>query len=151
MSDDTDKQTANNGSDGRDDSGRFAPGSPGGPGRPAGSPNKVNAVLRDDILAAYEQRGGVEWLEKLSDKDFVGMLTRLLPRESAAEPASAPAPVTVRVDVVEAMREMIGGVAARALAAGGDCFSAPLGLPCDRVPVSDPDVVDVEPVSLDEG
>ena len=75
------------------------------------------------------------------DKDFK-------PADAAA---SAPAPVTVRVDVVEAMREMIEGVAARALAAGGDCFSAPLGLPCDRVPASVPgDVVDVEPVTAEE-
>ena len=71
-------------------------------------------------------------------------------RPAADAAASAPAPVTVRVDVVEAMREMIEGVAARALAAGGDCFSAPLGLPCDRAAAPGGDVVDVEPVTAEE-
>ena len=57
----------------------------GGPGRRKGAPNKVNAVLRDDILQAYQGRGGVEWLTALPDRLFVHLLAKIMPREVAAD------------------------------------------------------------------
>jgi len=94
MSDDTDKQTAENGStaslppsadDGRGDAGRFAAGNPGGPGRPKGEPNRIGADLKDDLWNAYQRRGGAAWLEALPPKTFAGLLAKLLPRELSAD------------------------------------------------------------------
>ena len=113
MNDDADKQTAENGStpstssgqaassppsgadDGRGDAGRFAPGNPGGPGRRAGSPNKVNAVLKDDILTAYQQRGGIDWLRGLGDRDFVRLIQKVMPRDLHVEAQALGIPVQV--------------------------------------------------------
>jgi len=105
MSDDADKQTAENGStassppsgadDGRGDAGRFAPGNPGGPGRRAGSPNKVNAVLKDDILTAYQQRGGIDWLRGLGDRDFVRLIQKVMPRDLHVEAQALGIPIQV--------------------------------------------------------
>ena len=83
--DKTERQTVQNGEDSRDESGRFTPGNPGGPGRPAGSPNRIPGQVKEDILAAYEERGGIEWLRRLSDPLFIRLLDRLIPREAAAD------------------------------------------------------------------
>ena len=80
-----DKQTAENGDDQRDEGGQFAEGNLGGPGRPRGAPNKVNAILKEDIAEAYRQRGGIEWLTSLKDRDFVRLLEKTMPREVAAD------------------------------------------------------------------
>ena len=97
MNDDTDKQTANNGStassppsgsDGRDDAGRFASGNPGGPGRPAGAPNKVTASMRDLVERSVHERhpdGALAWLNSLPDAVFVRLAEKLLPRDSQLE------------------------------------------------------------------
>jgi hypothetical protein len=80
------KQSAENGTEpARENNGQFVVGNPGGPGRPPGTPNRVNALLKDDILQAYEERGGVTWLRSLPDKVFAGLLAKLLPREVAAD------------------------------------------------------------------
>ena len=73
-----------NGTEARDERGRFAPGNAGGPGRPKGRSNKINATLKEDVLAAYQQRGGIEWLASLPDRDFLHLLAKILPRELAA-------------------------------------------------------------------
>jgi len=77
-------QSVENGGDERNELGRFAQGNPGGPGRPKGAPNKVNALLKEDILEAYERRGGVEWLLSLKEREFVRLLEKVLPKEIAA-------------------------------------------------------------------
>jgi hypothetical protein len=74
-----------NGHDGRDGEGRFAEGNPGGPGRPQGTPNKVNATLREDILDAYNEKGGIAWLRKLPDREFVRLIERVMPKQIAAD------------------------------------------------------------------
>jgi len=79
------KQTARNGHQGRDTQGRFAAGNPGGPGRPAGVPDKINRTIKDGILEAYERRGGVQWLLNLPDREFVRLLTKVLPKQVAAD------------------------------------------------------------------
>lgn len=86
MSDDTVKQTVENGGDdGRDNAGRFAAGNAGGPGRHKGEPNKVGADLKVDLWDAYQQRGGAKWLETLPPKTFAGLLAKLLPRQLSAD------------------------------------------------------------------
>ena len=112
MNDNADKQTAENGSapstssgqaaslppsgdDGRGEAGRFSPGNAGGPGRPAGSPNKVNAVLKDDILTAYQQRGGIDWLRGLGDRDFVRLIQKVMPRDLHVEAQALGIPIQV--------------------------------------------------------
>ena len=57
----------------------------------------------------------------------------------AADAATAPPPVTVRVDVLDAMTAMLDQMQA-AIPKGADCLSVPLGLPGAG------DVLDVEPV-----
>jgi len=79
----TEKQTAKNGT--RDERGRFAPGNPGGPGRPSGEPNKVGGEVKGDILAAYAERGGIDWLGGLADGLFVRLLEKVMPRQIAAD------------------------------------------------------------------
>jgi len=80
-----DKKSGKNGPKARDQQGRFAEGNGGGPGRPKGKRNKVTAVLRDDILQAYQERGGVAWLRDLPPRDFARLLEKLVPREIAAD------------------------------------------------------------------
>ena len=99
MTDEPDKQMADNRDDGRNEHGQFAEGNTGGPGRPKGKPNKINAVLKDDILQAYQQRGGVEWLKGLKDRDFVGLLEKTMPREVSADLRVATDPRNVKIIV----------------------------------------------------
>jgi len=130
MTHDTDKQTVENGGDDdRDDAGRFAEGNPGGPGRPKGEPNKIGADLKADLWQAYQRRGGAAWLEKLPDKDFIGLLTRLLPREPVWKPEGPvpPAP-TVQADILSALTRSLDLMEA-AIPKGADCVTVPMGLP----------------------
>ena len=66
---------------------------------PRGTPNKVNALLKEDIAEAYHQRGGIEWLKTFQDRDFVRLLEKTMPREVAADVSMRAkreeAPVTV--------------------------------------------------------
>ena len=75
------RSAVNNGKStgGRTAQGQFAKGNPG---RPSGTPNKVNAALKDDILQAYDERGGVEWLGGLSDREFIRLLQKVMPGRS---------------------------------------------------------------------
>jgi hypothetical protein len=87
MDNPTEKETAKNGDDGdtRNELGRFSEGNTGGPGRPKGAPNKVNALLKEDIAEAYQQRGGIEWLKGLKDRDFVRLLEKTMPKAIVAD------------------------------------------------------------------
>ena len=61
----------------------------GGPGRPIGSRNKVPASLRDDLIAVYEELGGiqgmVEWAKAKEGNRalFYRILASTLPRQVA--------------------------------------------------------------------
>jgi hypothetical protein len=35
---------------------------------PRGKPNTISAIIKDDLLAAYEERGKAEWLRGLNDR-----------------------------------------------------------------------------------
>ena len=62
-----------------------------GPGRPKGVPNKVNALLKDDILRAAEAahpEGRVGYLTQQAQNNptaFLGLLGKVLPMQIATE------------------------------------------------------------------
>jgi hypothetical protein len=56
-----------------------------GKGRPKGVPNKVNAALKDMILGALGNAGGVDYLVKQASENpvaFMGLVGRVLPLDS---------------------------------------------------------------------
>lgn len=60
---------------------RIGKGKPG-PGRPKGLPNKVTAAVKDMILQALANKGGVKYLEKQADANpvaFMGLVGKVLP------------------------------------------------------------------------
>lgn len=61
------------------------PGQPKTGGRKAGTPNRVTKIMRDAWLEAFERRGGVEYLLKLDDNEFVKGLVKMIPNEVAAK------------------------------------------------------------------
>jgi hypothetical protein len=98
MSNDTDKQTAENGDDGRGEEGRFAPGGPGGPGRPAGGENKISATMRELVEQSVRERhpdGAMAWLNSLPDAIFVRLAAKLLPPSVTIEPGGGAIPIQV--------------------------------------------------------
>jgi hypothetical protein len=53
-----------------------------GKGRPKGVPNKINAALKDMILGALDEAGGVEYLVKQAAANpnaFLSLVGRVLP------------------------------------------------------------------------
>jgi hypothetical protein len=46
-----------------------------GRGRPKGSPNKVTAAVKDMILQALANKGGVKYLERQADENPTAFLT----------------------------------------------------------------------------
>lgn len=70
-----------------------------GKGRPKGSPNKVNASLKEMILGALHDAGGKNWLARQALENpvaFMALLAKLLPLELKQESAQ-PEPLTIRV------------------------------------------------------
>jgi len=65
--------------------GKGRPFEKGNPGRPKGSHDKVTVALIDDVIEAYKQKGGVEWLTSLKDETFARLLERLVPAHSVSE------------------------------------------------------------------
>jgi len=60
---------------------RVGDGTPG-PGRPKGVPNKNTKALKDMILGALDNKGGVEYLEKQADENptaFLSLIGKVLP------------------------------------------------------------------------
>lgn len=53
---------------------RVGDGTPG-PGRPKGIPNKTTQALKDMILGALDNKGGVAYLEKQADENPTAFLT----------------------------------------------------------------------------
>jgi hypothetical protein len=55
-----------------------------GPGRPPGSPNKVTATVKMEVLAALEKLGGVRYLVaqgKKNPRSFLALLARIIPTQ----------------------------------------------------------------------
>lgn len=67
-------------------------------GRPKGVPNKVTGALKDMILQALSNQGGVAYLEKQAEKNpnaFLALVGRVLPLQVSGDPDGAPIPVSV--------------------------------------------------------
>ncbi|MBU2788921.1 hypothetical protein HFQ13_12040 [Acidithiobacillus sp. VAN18-1] len=97
----SDKQTAGNGH-----RGQFLPGNPGGPGRPKGRGNLFPMTLKDDILEAYQQLGGIAWLVQLGreePKTFAALLARLLPKqiEAGIEVTQSTGPTRIEMVIID--------------------------------------------------
>lgn len=59
-----------------------------GKGRPKGVPNKNTAALKDMILGALTNKGGIEYLERQADENPVAFMTlvgKVLPMTVAGE------------------------------------------------------------------
>jgi hypothetical protein len=59
-----------------------------GPGRPKGIPNKNTKIVKDMIMAALDQSGGVEYLvaqAKENPKAFLSLLGRIIPVQVTGE------------------------------------------------------------------
>lgn len=55
-----------------------------GKGRPKGSQNKATAAIKDMILQALDQKGGVEYLARQADQNpvaFMGLLGKVMPMQ----------------------------------------------------------------------
>lgn len=67
----------------------FKPGDskPAGSGRKPGTPNRTTRAVREALVAAFDELGGVEYLVKLGRDEpatFARLLARLVPNEVAA-------------------------------------------------------------------
>jgi hypothetical protein len=66
-------------------------------GRQAGTPNKITGELKDMILTALTNKGGVSYLEKQADETpnaFLGLVGKILPLQVTGEDGKA-VPVAV--------------------------------------------------------
>lgn len=66
----------------------FKKGHPKAHGRKKGTPNKTTVLVKEALLAAFEELGGVEYLIKVGEKEpraFLTLLARLVPNEIHAE------------------------------------------------------------------
>lgn len=79
---------------------------PGGAGGQGGNSDRLPGELRADIMRAYQERGGVEWLRRLDGRAFIGLLARLLPRE-AATTKEEPAPARTQPVALELIRDLV--------------------------------------------
>lgn len=60
-----------------------------GKGRPKGSVNKQTAALKDMILAALDQQGGIDYLSRQADENptaFMTLVGKVLPLQVAGDP-----------------------------------------------------------------
>ena len=60
----------------------------GGPGRKRGVPNKVNACLKDMVLQALSDAGGVAYLQRQANENptaFLTLIGKILPLQVAAD------------------------------------------------------------------
>jgi len=99
-------KVADDNGEGRRPNGKFAPGNKLGGSR-RGRANKLGVTIRHEILEAYEEKGGVEWLTKLPDALFVALLGKCLPKDIDVHGVQ---PITSR-EVAEQVLEMqrLGG------------------------------------------
>lgn len=63
-----------------------------GPGRPKGTPNKATAALKDMILKALDEAGGVEYLTRQAEDNptaFMTLIGKVLPMQVTGEGGGA--------------------------------------------------------------
>ncbi len=61
-----------------------------GKGRPKGAKNKLSGALKDMILGALNDAGGVEYLIRQADENpvaFLALIGKVLPMQIAGDPA----------------------------------------------------------------
>ena len=62
-----------------------------GPGRPKGVPNKTTAAVKEMILEALSNKGGVEYLERQAEANptaFLTLVGKVLPLQLTGDPAA---------------------------------------------------------------
>ena len=68
----------------------FKPGHSGNPaGKPKGTKNKSSKKLVEDILEAFDQLGGIDWLVKIAKDDpklVTALIARVVPRNIKVGP-----------------------------------------------------------------
>lgn len=78
----------------------FKKGKSGNPkGRPNGTPNKVTGALKDMILQALSNKGGVSYLEAQADVNpnaFLALVGRVLPLQVQGDPDQPLMPTAVQ-------------------------------------------------------
>jgi hypothetical protein len=60
-----------------------------GRGRPKGSPNKMQAAIKEMIVQALENKGGVEYLERQAEANptaFMTLVGKVLPLQVSGDP-----------------------------------------------------------------
>ena len=70
-----------------------AKGSPKTGGRKKGTPNKINKNVREAILQAFEEAGGVDYLRRVAKEDpktFCTLLGKLIPVKVAGDAEDPP-------------------------------------------------------------
>ncbi|MES2783585.1 MAG: hypothetical protein V4657_12385 [Pseudomonadota bacterium] len=91
-----------------------------GPGRPKGVPNKSTAAIKDMVLSALDNVGGIEYLEKqavLQPVAFMGLLAKIMPTQITGADDGPVQIERVKTDA-ESFKRTIAGIAAR-IGAGG--------------------------------
>ena len=91
-----------------------------------GRPNRCSGKVVEDILDAYQRKGGVTWLRKLDDKLFASLLRRVLPREVHSDKRIT-VEHSVGTDVLGAIRALLDQQTPAARTAI-DVESRPVGL-----------------------
>ncbi len=82
---------------------KFQPGQSGNTkGRPKGSPNKITASVKEAIMAAFDNAGGVEYLEGIAKSDprtFCALLGKILPTTIAGD-EDGPLRAITKIEIV---------------------------------------------------
>lgn len=75
-------------------------------GRVKGVPNKVTGAVKDMVLQALMNKGGVKYLERQADENptaFMGLVGKVMPTQVTGEDG-APVNVLTRIELVAGVR-----------------------------------------------
>lgn len=73
-------------------------------GRKAGTPNKLNAQVKEAILEAFTNAGAAVYLERVARDNpavFCQLLGKVLPMQIAGDPDNPVIPSTIKVQIVD--------------------------------------------------
>lgn len=86
----------------------FEPGNKRGRGRPLGTPNRIQAQIKDMIINALDNAGGVKYLTEQAEKNpvaFMGLVGKVLPLQVTGANGG---PIEGRVEHVITFGGLIG-------------------------------------------